>query len=179
MEHENELKCCEVQQSGIVCKLQMLCSTGKAAMENSEKIVDLNGSFRFKVDAKGRVSLPSQFRKVLANDLVVTLDPHDEFLMVFEQPDFNEWVADLLREKLGDFNPSSRNYLAVRRKLKSRARDVEVDSSGRIMLAADQRETVEISKDVVIVGNTGYFEIWDARRYDEMDAGIDLGFLID
>ena len=47
------------------------------------------------------------------------------------------------------------------------------------MLAADQRETVEISKDVVIVGNTGYFEIWDARRYDEMDAGIDLGFLID
>ena len=88
-------------------------------------------------------------------------------------------VADLLREKLGDFNPSSRNYLAVRRKLKSRARDVEVDSSGRIMLAADQRETVEISKDVVIVGNTGYFENWDARRYDEMDAGIDLGFLID
>ncbi len=160
MEHENGLKCCEVQQSGIVCKLQMLCSTGKAAMENSEKIVDLNGSFRFKVDAKGRVSLPSQFRKVLANDLVVTLDPHDEFLMVFD-------------------NPSSRNYLAVRRKLKSRARDVEVDSSGRIMLAADQRETVEISKDVVIVGNTGYFEIWDARRYDEMDAGIDLGFLID
>ena len=58
-------------------------------MENSEKIVDLNGSFRFKVDAKGRVSLPSQFRKVLANELVVTLDPHDEFLMVFEQTDFN------------------------------------------------------------------------------------------
>lgn len=159
--------------------MQMLCSAGKADMENSDNIVDLNGSFRFKVDAKGRVSLPAQFRKVLASDLVVTLDPHDEFLMVFEQPGFNGWVSDLLKEKFGEFERSNRTHLAVRRKLKSRARDVEVDASGRIMLAADQRETVEISKDVVIVGNTGYFEIWDASRYDEMDAGIDLGFLID
>lgn len=147
-------------------------------MGDTRKTIDLNGSFRFKVDAKGRISMPSQFRKVLANDLVVTLDPHDDFLMVFEQQDFNDWVANLLREKLGDFDPSSRNYLAVRRKLKSRARDVEVDSSGRITLASDQRETVEICKDVVIVGNTGYFEIWDAARYDAMDADIDLGFLI-
>lgn len=159
--------------------MQMLCSAGKAAMESSEKIVDLNGSFRFKVDAKGRVSLPAQFRKALASDLVVTLDPRDEFLMVFEQPSFNEWVYKLLVEKFGELKPSNRTHLAVRRKLKARARDVEVDSSGRIMLAADQRETVEISKDVVIVGNTGYFEIWDASRYDEMDAEIDLGFLVD
>lgn len=146
-------------------------------MEETEKIVDLNGSFRFKVDAKGRMSLPSQFRKVLSNELVVTIDPLNDCLMVFEQPDFNAWVATLLKEKLGDFASNNKTHLAMRRKLKSRARDVEVDSTGRIMLAADQREAVDIAKEVVIVGNTGYFEVWDAKRYDEMDADIDLGFL--
>ena len=32
-------------------------------MEETEKIVDLNGKVRFKIDAKGRMSLPAKFRK--------------------------------------------------------------------------------------------------------------------
>ena len=34
-----------------------------------------------------------------------------------------------------------------------------------------------IGKDVVVVGNTGYFEVWDAKRYDEQDDEVDLGLL--
>ena len=36
-----------------------------------------------------------------------------------------------------------------------------------------------IDTDVVIVGNTGYFEIWDAKRYDAVDDETDLGLLFD
>ena len=36
-----------------------------------------------------------------------------------------------------------------------------------------------IEKDVVVVGNTGYFEIWDAKRYDRVDEDTDLGLLFD
>lgn len=147
-------------------------------MEETEKIVDLNGEFRFKIDAKGRMSLPSKFRKAMAADLVVTRNPQDECLYVFEQSEFNAWVIRVLTKALDEFDDTNARHLALRRKMKSRARDVEVDASGRIMLAADQRSAVGIERDVVIVGNMGYFEIWDATRYDEMDADIDLGSLI-
>ena len=36
---------------------------------------------------------------------------------------------------------------------------------------------VDIDKDVVIVGNKGYFEVWDAKRYDKKFAEVDLSLL--
>ena len=131
--------------------------------EGAAHIVDLNGEFRFKVDAKGRMSLPAKFRKVLSTDLVVTRNPKDECLYVFEPRGFNAWVAEVFEDKFG--------------KLKARAKDVEVDGSGRIMLPTEAREATDIDKDVVVVGNTGYFEVWDAKRYEAQDDDTDLGVL--
>lgn len=146
-------------------------------MDGADNIVDLNGEFRYKVDAKGRMSLPASFRKVLSKDLVVTLNPQDECLYVFEAPSFNAWVAKLFQDKFGGFDDTNTAHVNLRRKLKARAKDVEVDASHRIMLPADQRGMVDIEKDVVVVGNTGYFEIWDAKRYDRLADETDLGLL--
>lgn len=146
-------------------------------VEGLEKVVDLNSAYRHKVDAKGRMSLPASFRKVLAADLVVTINPKDECLYVFETAGFNAWVAKLFKDKFGEFDDTNDLHLKLRRKLKSRAVDVSVDASGRIMLSSDQRAAVGIEKDVVVLGNTGYFEIWDAKRYDQDDEEIDLGLL--
>lgn len=146
-------------------------------MDGVDNIVDLNGEFRYKVDAKGRMSLPASFRKVLSKDLVVTLNPQDQCLYVFESPSFNAWVAKLFQDKFGGFDDTNTAHVNLRRKLKARAKDVEVDASNRIMLPADQRGVVDIEKDVVVVGNTGYFEIWDAKRYDKVDDETDLGLL--
>ena len=145
--------------------------------EATTEVVDLNGEFRFKVDAKGRMSLPAKFRKVLSTDLVVTLNPKDECLYVFESTGFNAWVAKVFRDKFGKYDETNDLHIRLRRKLKSRAKDVEVDGSGRIMLTAEARATVGIDKDVVVVGNTGYFEIWDAKRYELQDDDTDLGVL--
>ena len=147
--------------------------------EGSDKVVDLNSAYRHKVDAKGRMSLPASFRKVLSTDLVVTRNPKDECLYVFEPEGFNAWVAKVFQDKFGAFDDTNDLHIRLRRKLKSRAADVSVDASGRIMLPADQREAVGIESDVVIVGNTGYFEIWDAQRYDQIDAETDLSLLFD
>ena len=67
--------------------------------------------------------------------------------------------------------------MKLRRKLKTRAYDVEVDASGRIMLSQDVRAAAGIDKDVVVAGNTGRVEIWDAKRFEQMDEEIDLGLL--
>ena len=145
-------------------------------MTEMANIVDLNGEFRFKTDAKGRMSLPAKFRKVLSADLVVTRDLEDECILVFEVEAFNEWVINLFNDRFeGGYKSTDRTHRALRRKLKARALDVQVDSAGRIMLPADQRAACGIDRDVVIVGNTGYFEVWDAKRYDAVDDGVDLG----
>ena len=146
-------------------------------MAEARAQVDLNGEYRFKTDAKGRMSLPAKFRKVLSSELVVTRNPQDECIWVFEPDAFNDWVVTLFEKRFGGFDPSDKMHVDLRRKLKARAFDVQVDAAGRIMLPADQREKVGIDRDVAIVGNTGYFEVWDAKRYEAADEQVDLGLL--
>ena len=76
---------------------------GASDTENrqAEENFDLFGSFRFKVDAKGRVALPAKFRKVLPRDLIVSLELEDKCLYVFDVSSFNEWVEDLFEDKFG------------------------------------------------------------------------------
>lgn len=136
-------------------------------------MIDLMGEYSHKVDAKGRLSLPARFRKVLTDDLVVTVDPTNECLYVFEPDDFNEWVASFF-DKDGGFNIRSKKHVAARRELKARACEVSIDSAGRIGLSASQRAKVGIEKDVVLIGNTGYFEIWDAKRREGLKEEVDL-----
>ncbi len=141
---------------------------------DTRSVVDLNGEFHFKVDTKGRVALPAKFRKVLAKDLVVTPDPLSECIYVFQTSDFNAWVDRLFTDKFDGYDEANKTHVALRRKLKANARDVEVDGQGRIMLNSEIRDKVGIEREVVVLGNTGRFEIWDAKRYDELDEEIDL-----
>lgn len=141
---------------------------------DARSAVDLNGEFHFKVDNKGRVALPAKFRKVLAKDLVITPDPLSECIYVFQTADFNAWVNRLFVDKFGGYDEANKTHVALRRKLKANARDVEVDGQGRIMLNSEMRDKAGIGREVVVLGNTGRFEIWDAKRYEKIDEDIDL-----
>lgn len=136
-------------------------------------MLNLVGEYRFKLDAKGRLSLPSAFRKVLTKDLMVTLAPKDECLYVFEPEGFGAWV-DSIFERSGGFNPTSKTQVGLRRKLNSRARSVEIDGSGRIGVPTPQREAAQLDKEVVVVGNSDHLEIWNAKRWDEYCDEVDL-----
>lgn len=144
---------------------------------SAQSCVDLFGKYRHKVDEKGRVSMPAAFRKVLSSDLVVTRNPKDECLYVFEPEGFNDWIAKAFEDKFGRYDSTNPTHVALRSKLKSRANEASIDKVGRIMLAADLRQETGIDREVVIVGNTGYFEIWDAKRFDAKDEEIDLSLL--
>jgi MraZ protein len=62
--------------------------------------------------------------------------------------------------------------------LKGNAFDVQADTAGRILLPSNLREEAGIAKEAVIVGNTGYFEVWNAERRDEMVEKIDFSSLL-
>ncbi|MBQ6455064.1 MAG: division/cell wall cluster transcriptional repressor MraZ [Eggerthellaceae bacterium] len=137
-------------------------------------VFDLNGEYTHNVDSKGRIALPAKFRKSLPTDLVVTYDLKKECLYVFDEEGHRDWVASFF-EMDGGFDQRSETHLKFRRALKRLAFDVAQDSAGRISIPADMRKTVGIDKEVVLIGNTGYFEIWDKKRLEaEGENDIDL-----
>ena len=134
------------------------------------------GEFHHKLDAKGRVSLPADFRKVLPKDLKVTQAPQASCLYVFEADAFDSWVESIFAAK-GGYDPSNLAHEQARRVLNSRAADAEIDSAGRISISADLRAKAGLEKEVVIIGNGDHAEIWDAKRWDEFIGGFSLDSL--
>lgn len=137
----------------------------------------LHGEFHHKLDAKGRLSLPSAFRKSLTSDvLVVTPSPQNDCLYAFEPRDFDNWVVALF-EKDGGFSASNSRHVALRKALNARAFDVEIDASGRIGLSAGVREKLNTEREVVVVGDSDHFEIWNAHEWEQFASSINLGEL--
>ncbi len=134
-------------------------------------MADLNGESRNKLDAKGRLSIPSKWRGKLSDSLVVMVEPTLECLYLFTSVDeYDAWV-NCLFEPDGGFKPNNKVHKALRRRVKSRAEEVSPDSANRIVVKPEFREMVGIiDRDVALVGNDGYIEIWDAKRWEDYSA---------
>lgn len=135
-------------------------------------MASLHGAYNHKLDAKGRLSLPSAFRKALStDDLVVTQSPDGECLYVFEPEGFEAWV-DALFMKDGGYDPSNTRHYRQRKVLNSRANDVVIDASGRIGLSAAMRSLAALDKEAVLIGDSDHFEIWDSSRWEDFRDSV-------
>ena len=57
--------------------------------------------------------------------------------------------------------------------LNSHAVEVDIDAAGRISVgksSEQDRERLGLKREVVIAGNGDHFEIWDAARWDQLQA---------
>jgi transcriptional regulator MraZ len=115
------------------------------------------GTYRHKIDGKGRVPVPAAFRRGLAEAgaerVVVTL--LDQCLAAYAP---EEWAR--LEAQLAALPAFSRPVKALTRMLLSRAADCDLDVQGRILLPPPLREAAGITRDVVVVGVLNRFEIW-------------------
>lgn len=116
--------------------------------------------------------MPSTFRKILPDELVITISPENSYLMVFTPEDYEEWVASLFADE-GGYQPTNMTHRDRRRFINARTKDVELDGAGRIGISAEHRQTAGLDKDVVLIGDTDHLEIWDAKRLDKHHAQID------
>lgn len=151
------------------------------------------GTYNHKIDDKGRVALPTKFRKtydralnneeISSIDLVVTPSPSKsddgkrECLYVFTVEDFNDYVESLF-DVVGGYNPRNRKHVQQMRALHAEVEDVSIDSAKRINIPQKFRDAAGLDKDVSIVGNSGHFEIWDTKRMESELDSIDLDNLI-
>ena len=122
------------------------------------------GSFEHSVDSKGRVSVPSRFREILAEryegKLVLTKD-HDNCVMAYP---LEEWerLEDKIKA-LPQSQPEVRDYM---RNFFSNAAECELDRQGRILIPPALREKARISKAVMVVGMLNKMEIWDRSAWE-------------
>ena len=124
----------------------------------------LIGEHNHTIDDKGRTSLPAKFRKEMGAKVVIAPGIDNNCLSVFTM---KEWKG--FTERLSRGNPQSvlqadnRNF---NRLIIGRAVEVEVDSSGRMLVPENLREHAGLSAKVVIIGVVNRVEMWDAKAWD-------------
>jgi MraZ protein len=127
------------------------------------------GQFEHAIDAKGRTSLPSRFRDVLAagGDLRVVLTPalFDRCLHLYPMRAWEELEAKIA--EMPQFEP---NVVAFRRRYLSAAVECEIDKSGRVLIPPALREHGELGKDVLWAGMGRTAELWSVTRWKDAQA---------
>lgn len=131
----------------------------------------LTGSKRFNLDAKARLTLPSEFRKELGE--TVCLIPLDNAVYGFTPDGHRAWVESFFPN---GFNPHSRNDDNLRRQLNERTVTVDLDSAGRVALGKideKYRTHLGLEREVQVIGNGDHFEVWNAGKWEESQADFD------
>ena len=124
------------------------------------------GEDHCKIDAKGRLLLPSDMRKQLSpedQENFVISRGVDDCLSVYPM---SEWtrVLDKLRE-LNRFKAKDRKFA---RMFQKGATKITVDSNGRLLLPKGLLGWAGIKKELVIVANVDLWELWDKKTYESM-----------
>ncbi|MBF0607086.1 MAG: division/cell wall cluster transcriptional repressor MraZ [Candidatus Magnetobacterium sp. LHC-1] len=127
------------------------------------------GRHILKVDDKGRLVIPAQFRDVIKDNygrrIFITCTVNDECLQVF--PD-KEWEA--LMNKVAALPRSSDAVKYFMRKVVGSACESEFDRHGRVVIPPILREEVGIMTDteVVLTGVSDRLEVWQRQRWEKM-----------
>ncbi len=123
------------------------------------------GASSIVLDAKGRLSVPTRHRDVLsataAGQLTLTKHPHG-CLMVFPR---SEW--EKFRERIAALPMQAQWWKRI---FLGNAMDVEMDASGRVLVSPELRAAAGITRETVLLGMGGYFELWDAATYAAQEA---------
>lgn len=118
------------------------------------------GEYRHNADGKGRVIIPSNFRKALGESIVVTKGL-DGCITVYTLEQWSEILENL--KKLPNTKKESRMYIHM---LTARAAQCEFDSQGRILVPSPLLEDAGIQKDCVVLGVSDHVEIWARDRWE-------------
>lgn len=122
------------------------------------------GNNEINMDAKGRMAVPARYRDALTADcggqLVATIDIEDRCLFLYPLPAWQEIETQIAR--LPTFNPDTRR---LQRLLIGHARELEMDSNGRLLIPPELRTYAGLDKEVVLVGQGHRFELWSTDAW--------------
>ncbi|HEX5037234.1 MAG TPA: division/cell wall cluster transcriptional repressor MraZ [bacterium] len=123
------------------------------------------GRYEHTIDPKGRLSIPSKFREILASnyDERLILTNFDQCLWAYP---VREWKA--VEDKVAALPQFKPEVKALQRFFISAASECPVDPNGRIIIPGTLRKYADLNQDVVIVGMTNRFEIWAKEKWQKV-----------
>ena len=139
--------------------------------------LSFRGEFHQKVDGKGRMSIPADFRRTLeAGDprhpenpnprLVILYGPHlKDCLQAYHIEAMSE-----IEEQIQSLPRGSEARKKASRRILGKSWETEVDKDGRIVLPIARRQQIGLEGEAVMVAMGDYFEIWSAEAYAAMEA---------
>jgi MraZ protein len=121
------------------------------------------GEYDCKLDAKGRLALPSKVKsklpEVSGNQLVLSMGL-EPCLVIYTLVEYRKIFSQVA--SLNEFNSENRR---LQRNFFRRVSEVELDSAGRLLIPRHMSLYAHLDKDITLVGMGNRLELWDAESY--------------
>jgi MraZ protein len=131
------------------------------------------GRTALSLDAKGRLAIPARHREKLivscGGRVVLTQYPFDPCLALYSEPEW-ETIATQVAG-LSDSEPAVRK---LKRLFLGQAVEMELDSSGRILVPPELRALINLDRKAMLVGVMRRFEIWEESAWIASNDTLDL-----
>jgi len=131
-----------------------------------------HGAAVITLDAKGRLAIPTRHREALTagrRTIVLTAHP-DGCALVYPE---DEWEP--VRSKIDTFPSFHAQAAWWKRLLLGFEEHLQPDASGRILVSPALRLHAKFERDVMMVGQGRYFELWDSGVWNAKLAGALAG----
>jgi MraZ protein len=114
------------------------------------------------MDAKNRVTIPSDWLAGEESQFFAVPDSVSQFLIMMPREEFDQIEALIMASDAG-----AQEKRASIRQFYADAHKVTVDKQGRVLLPDDYCKRTALSGEVMIVGSRSRIEIWNTARWNE------------
>lgn len=124
----------------------------------------LIGTYECKVDAKGRLMLPTSLKKQLGSleeGFVLKRSVFQPCLELFPMSEWNKMTLKI--NKLNRFVKKNNDFI---RRFTAGVKMVDIDATGRLLIPKDLVVFATIEKDIVLNSAINIIEIWDKDKYE-------------
>lgn len=123
-------------------------------------------TFTNKVDSKGRVSVPSQFRASLVNESFSGMVIYESFVnQCIEGCDLER--IKKISESIDDLDPFSEERDAFATAVLGGSIQLSIDGDGRVILPESLLKKAGVSNLATFVGKGSTFEIWEPKKFED------------
>lgn len=129
----------------------------------------LIGTYECKIDVKGRLLIPSAFKKQLApvipRGFVLKRAVFQNCLELYPLAQWEELIKKV--NSLNRFKKKNNDFI---RRFTAGVKFIELDGNGRLLIPKDLIEFSNITRDVTLSTSVNIIEIWDKSSYEKAIA---------
>tara|TARA_Y100000816_G_scaffold90640_1_gene62553 strand:- start:2145 stop:2588 length:444 start_codon:yes stop_codon:yes gene_type:complete len=123
------------------------------------------GEHECKLDAKGRLVLPSRLKSVLpeaSKSSIIIRKGFEPNLIIYSLHEFQN-----IYTRINSLNEFSSEQRKLKRNLFSSISQVDLDSNGRFLIPKNMINHTNLKKDVILIGMGNIIEVWNPGLYNK------------